>query len=477
MLPQILRAPFLRAGSIAFGLTAAVGCTQTVPSQFKLLQANDAAQAATDVSETKVEKFTVPVDILWVIDNSASMLTSQTKLKNGLSAFARDYLTKPGTDIQLAVITTDTFVANPAWNDFLNTPNPTTKKTPLQIHASKSGGARQWGPEYAKLKSSELMQTKRLGSGLVSKFKSLVSVGTAGIYEEHGFDSVEQFIADNELGSSPNKLFRKNSQRIIVFLSDENDQSLGENVIPDPRKLLYSGSYYTGKNTASADAILPPQFTISCGPGEEYVKGAEITASTAMTLCLRPNLAEPVAKFKARLDRFFQNLDGVPGGNPNYFVTAIVGQDPATIVSLRKNTTEKNAETGLTVITNEIGTRYLELVSQTGNGSFAMDIGANDYTPILDKVGLEIEKRSVQTKKLPQTTIALERQPDLSEPFFVTLVRDGGARSNLEKSQYSVSGKIVKITDQAMIDSLQPGDLFYVVSQPNEQVPAEKRRN
>jgi hypothetical protein len=100
--------------AVALALLAA-GCTQSVPSQFKLLRAEDSAPAAFEVGEVVVEKHGAPVDILWVVDNSASMLTSQTKLKNGLAAFARDYLTKDGTDIQLAVITTDTYVANNAW--------------------------------------------------------------------------------------------------------------------------------------------------------------------------------------------------------------------------------------------------------------------------------------------------------------------------------------------------------------------------
>ena len=248
---------------IGVGLLSASGCTQSVPSQFKLSPATDSAPAAFEVGEVKVEKHSVPIDVLWVIDNSASMKSSQTKLLNGLAKFASDYLTKSGTDIHLAVVTTDTFVANEAWSKYLNTPTSTSKSTPLQIHHEKAPGARQWGPDYAKLSSSSLLSTKSK-SGLVSKFQSEVLVGTQGIYEEHGFDSVDQFLIDNEKGSSPNKLFRKGSQRIVVFLSDEDDQSVGfngsgeMNAGPEPRKLLYSGSYYTGVNDDEANRILPP---------------------------------------------------------------------------------------------------------------------------------------------------------------------------------------------------------------------------
>jgi hypothetical protein len=397
--------------AVAVALLAA-GCTQSVPSQFKLLRAEDSAPAAFEVGEVVVEKHGAPIDILWVVDNSASMLTSQTKLKNGLAAFARDYLTKDGTDIQLAVITTDTYVANNAWEKYLNTENPETKKTPLQVHASKEPNQRQWGPDYAKISASALMSTKSK-SGLVSNFQSRVLVGTQGMYEEHGFDSVAQFIADNEKGSSANKLFRKGSQRIIIFLS-------------------------------------------------------------AMTLCARPGTVEGVNVFKDQLDSFFRGLDGNPVGSPNYFVTAIVGQDPKTIETLRRNTTEKNAETKLTVITNEIGSRYLDLVNEAGNGSFAMDIGASDYSPILKKIGLEIEKRSVVKKTSPQTTFILDRAPDTREKLVVTVQTAGGRVFVLADSQYHVAANKLVITDKSLISVLQPGDRISVQYQPATVLPASK---
>lgn len=457
------------AALVAFG---GAGCTQSVPSQFKLMPAQDTAPAAFEVGEVVVEKRGAPVDILWVIDNSASMLTSQTKLKNGLSAFARDYLTKDGTDIQLAVITTDAFVANEAWQKYLTTENPETKKTPLQVHREKEPNQRQWGPDYAKLPGGALMSTKSK-SGLISNFQSRVLVGTQGIYEEHGLDSVEQFLADNELGASTAKLFRKGSQRIIIFLSDENDQSVGRHVGPEPRKLLYSGSYYSGKDRATADKILPAHFTIDC-PGDAYVTGAPITASTAMTLCMRPGIVEGVDAFKNRLDAFFRKLDGNANGNPNYFVTAIVGQNPATIEALRKNTKERNAETGLTVITNEIGTRYLDLVSVAGNGSFAMDIGANDYSPILKKIGLEIEKRSLVKKTSPQTSFTLDRAPDPRERLVVTVELATGKSIVLAASQYHLAGNKLVISDKSLISVLQPGDRITVQYQPSTVLPAAK---
>ncbi|MBS1962462.1 MAG: hypothetical protein JST04_09615 [Bdellovibrionales bacterium] len=462
-----------RVASIVLALVAGAGCTQASHNEFKMLPAQESAAAAFEVGETVVEKHGAPVDILWVIDNSASMLTSQTKLKNGLASFARDYLTKSGTDIQLAVITTDAFVANEAWEKYLNTENPDTKKTPLQVHASKAGGQKQWGPDYAKLSSGALMKTKNGASGLVSNFQSRVLVGTQGIYEEHGLDSVTEFLADNEKGSGLNKLFRKGSQRIIIFLSDEDDQSVGDHVGPEPRKLLYSGSYYTGKDAATAAKILPSQFSINC-PGTPNEAKTPITAQTAMTLCVDASSLQPVGEFKSKLDAFFRDLDGSPAANPNYFVTAIVAKDDSTIETLRRNTKEKNSETGLTVITNEKGSRYLDLVGQVANGSFAMDIGADDYSPILKKIGLEIEKRSVVKKTSPQTTFTLERAPDTRERLVVTVETADGRSVELSANQFHVAANKLVITDKNLIAVLQPGDRVRVQYQPSTVLPAAK---
>jgi len=470
----ILKKKIYCGASILGVLSAGLGCTKSVPSQFSQNPATDTAPASITVSEDKVETVTRPVDILWVIDNSASMSTSQATLSKGLAKFAADFLSKRGTDVQLAVITTDVFVANDAWQTYLNTPIPSKKQTPLEIHKAKAPGEAQWGPDYAKLSASALMSTKSK-AGLVSNFQKRVLVGTQGVYEEHGFDSVDQFIADNEKGSSPNKLFRKGSQRVIIFLSDEDDQSVGANVGPEPRKLLYSGSYYTGANAADADKILPPQFTISC-PGTPNVVGQPITADTAMTICVRnpEQTLEPVPAFKARLDAFFRALDGNPNGNPNYFVTAIVGQDRANLEKLRRDTKEKNSETKLTVITNELGKRYMDLVNQTGNGSFTMDIGAKDYSPILAKLVTEITNRWTDTRSVPQTTFDLDRAPKEGARLIVTVEYASGTSVVLTADQFHVAGSKLIITDKSVKADLRPGDRITVQYQPSSVLPAAK---
>ncbi|MBC7384595.1 MAG: VWA domain-containing protein [Cryobacterium sp.] len=449
-----------RKGLMIFAASAALSsCTQSVPSQFKVMAADDTVEAGYEVKKVTVTNHAQPVDVLWMIDNSASMKPSQTKLRKGLAQFAKKFL-RSGTDIQLGVITTDSFVASPLWEKYLATPlYPKQKQTPRTFKP-------QWGEDYAKLSASDVMKTKGMSSlgGLVSRFESQVTVGTDGIYEEHGFGSVSEFLADNEKSGSAkaHPLFRKGSQRIIIFLSDEDDQSVdASNVGPEPRKLLYKGSYYTGKNKAEADRILPAQFTIDCPTSVVDGKTLE-----PMSLCMRPGLVTPVDGFKSELDGFFRELDGSgAAGAPNYMVVSIVSKDLKTIESLRAQVKGE--------ITQERGERYIQLADSVANGSFSMDIGAEDYSPILAKIGLEIQNRSVSTEYSPQSTVTLDRVPDTREALVVSIL-NGGSRITLKPSQYSISGNTLKLTDDALLKSLKPGDRVFVRSQPSTVLPAKK---
>jgi hypothetical protein len=440
-----------------------LGCTQSAPNQFVQLPSKDSTQAGQllvdETVEEKVEVSSLPVDILWVIDNSASMKPAQDKLSAGLSAFARKFLLKKGTDIQMAVITTDTFVANELWEKYLLTevyPGTKDKRTPKDFNKA-------WGADFARLAPSRILRSKQ-ANGLVSRFQSQVKVGTDGIYEERGLADNEAWdggARSNRSGSREGSpLFRKGSQRVIVFLSDEDDQTVPEHAAgPEPRKLLYRGAYYVGKDQAQADRILPDNFTIDCPAS--IVKDAEgkDVELAPMSVCLRPGRAMSVAEFKTALDRFFSTLDG--STNPNYLVASIVTKDLSTIQWLRSQV--KNE------ITHERGERYIQLADLVGNGSFSMDIGAKSYAPILEKIGLEIEKRSIQRhvvkKFVPQTKIKLEFEPD--PRIAIRLVIDGeNGRRVLEKGQFTITRNILTITDETVIKSLKPGDSYFVDSQP-----------
>jgi hypothetical protein len=87
-----------------------VGCTGQIASSFRLKQQEQSFNSQQEIN-TKI-------DLLWVIDNSSSMDVSQEKLRKGFSGFAKKYM-QPTWDIQVAVITTDTYLAHSAFSSYL----------------------------------------------------------------------------------------------------------------------------------------------------------------------------------------------------------------------------------------------------------------------------------------------------------------------------------------------------------------------
>ena len=103
------------------------GCTGQLPSSFRFRQAEELFNS-TDFVNTKL-------DMLWVIDNSGSMNVSQGRIRDGFTSFAAKYM-KPTWDIRVAVITTDTYIANSAftnyWNSYLVNPGSNFRSSYLR---------------------------------------------------------------------------------------------------------------------------------------------------------------------------------------------------------------------------------------------------------------------------------------------------------------------------------------------------------
>ncbi len=84
-----------------------IGCGEHTPS-FSILPA-----AQTFVQDA--EPVNAKVDILWVIDNSGSMATSQANLVNNFQSFIQGFMDR-NYDFQMAVTTTDAYRAKPPYN-------------------------------------------------------------------------------------------------------------------------------------------------------------------------------------------------------------------------------------------------------------------------------------------------------------------------------------------------------------------------
>ena len=127
------------------------------------------------IKVTSVKK----ADILWVVDNSGSMQSSQNKLSNNFSLFIEDFAEKD-INFKMAIITTDSAI-------------------------DKSGN---------KLNSSELKKNKQK---FIDDFKTKIKVGTQGSHVEKAFEMTKKFL---ESYSSWN---RSNALLAIIFVSDEKE--------------------------------------------------------------------------------------------------------------------------------------------------------------------------------------------------------------------------------------------------------------
>lgn len=524
----------MKIRNIVFLAALATGCTKQTPQSFQLLPVTDNFNTATAIN--------TQIDMLWVIDNSASMDNEQNSLRIGLSAFASKYL-QPTWDIRIGVITTDSYVANSAFQPWLQTTvsgspgwvSPyissrlSTWKNPswdssllnLQTGAFTSGftyndEVHAFGPNYARLMAgihdgpttalcSEADpyffsgtsqckirddQTKYSGpshclspasgesaitqcvntlendtvhSGqpvistlppagtagdsawvtqITQNFMINASVGTSGIGSQRGFGSLSQFLSDNETGPSP--YFRPGSVRVIVFVSDADDQT---QVLPS--------SPPSGFNPFTGYLTNCPSKTVD---------------SYTYTIASCPNPASLVAvsTVKAQLDSFFQNLDGNASGTTSYIVVPVTPLAGTSIQTLQAQRSAEDSAVaagdgnlpncGALCTSVDRGDRYLALMNLVGQGSFSSDLASSNYSQFLESLGQAmIEKRA---------SFTLSRTPSSTEDLVVVVNFSDGSSEAIPSASYVVTGTTLTITDNNLILSFSQGDSLSVTYQP-----------
>ncbi|MBI2520079.1 MAG: VWA domain-containing protein [Bdellovibrio sp.] len=127
------------------------------------------------------------VDILWVVDNSGSMGNEQDALARNFDAFINGFLTK-GIDFRMAITTTDA-----------------------------SRAARDGRLVGRILTSADALADE---AAFKNDFKTFIKVGTGGSGIEQGLHSSLTFLAING-----NTFLRSDANLVIVYISDEEDQS------------------------------------------------------------------------------------------------------------------------------------------------------------------------------------------------------------------------------------------------------------
>lgn len=542
------------------------GCTSYNPDAFRYAQQFEAFSLA--------QNFNTKVDLLWVVDNSASMDVAQDRLRTAFTAFANTYM-KPTWDIQVAVITTDTYLANagfstwldttvpgttgwttayltarmaalsnPSWNTSLfnsitgvftkgikykelvpvwggtgelysllkpglhdgPTPAICSEYTPsvyfyngaTQCHerddtANGTGTSACLNPntglgETAIKQCVNTLQNNTVRSGkaiistmppagvvadsawtqqLVDDFLINVTTGSSGHGSERGLGSVTQLLEDNE--STATRFFRTGSLRAIIFVADEDDQTMA---IPSSPPAGFAPTSLYKCDLAGLQALNPGagignNGSLCCANGTcSYGSlGTSCTPKTVGTLtytpsiCPDPNELVPVTTIKSTIDAFFRGLDGDSSGDPNYFVASIVPLIDTSISTLQADRTTEDTNVGATKITaTDRGDRYIAFGDAVANGSMSMDLGSSDYSPILQQIGNQIIQKRASFK--------LSRAPTNQEEMIVAILHSDGRVTTLRSTQYSINGATVSITDLNFILTLGTGDRITIDYQP-----------
>jgi hypothetical protein len=563
---------------IALAALVFSACTGSVPGSFHLQQQEQAFDVQIQVN-TKI-------DLLWVVDNSASMDVSQDKLRKGFTAFAQKYM-QPTWDIRVAVITTDAYLANPAFSTYLNTTIPLPKNFPVGsptmyqssyissrlatfvnpawnptlvnlLNGTFPSGLKYkelvpaWGPSYAQLlpglhdgpiaglcweglpyflfaetkcnirddqnayngpshclnpSGSETAITQcvntvendTIHSGkaiistmppqgipgdaawiqqLINNFMINVTTGAVGGGSERGMSSVLQLLSDNEDKSTA--FFRKDSLRAVIFVSDEDDQSMTLPATPpagfspfydyacDQAGLIAANGSapILGVSGAYAGYCCSPgncnygsygtygQFGISCAP--KTVDGFTYTTG----ICPVASKLLPVSGIKGQMDSFFRTLQADASADPNYFIVAITPLTGQSIQIMGARRAQDDTDAGaLKISAVNRGDRYIALANTVGNGSMTMDIAEDDYSPILDAIGRTIIEK--------QGTFVLNRVPTGAGKFVVAIAHANGTQTVVPSDKFSLSGNVLQFTDLSTILAFTATDKIVINYEPS----------
>jgi len=283
-------------GFAAMAMTAA--CDKTDRS-FSLLDAGSSFQQ----SATYVPR---PIDVLWIVDNSGSMESSQSNLTTNFQSFIDGFQQK-GYDFNMAVTGSDAWRA--AYQSNATNKSMLSRARPGEINYSTN--------PLTYLTNSGVFIMNRLTPNLSQKFVTAATQGIRGTGDERAFASIKAF-----LDAPANADFRRSDAILaVIIVSDEDDFSANTST-------YVAGQFNDEVN--SDPVVLPPS-----------------ASATNLYNLYRDSRLDTVASYKAY-------LDGLVGAG-NYSINMIGVMDTACKTSL--NTTFGG---------RRIGRRYMELADLTG---------------------------------------------------------------------------------------------------------------
>ncbi len=214
-------------GSLIIISVALIGCSKGDPSFSKLASSQTFEQTKTNEGK---------IDILWVVDNSGSMIEEQENLANNFQSFIASFNSK-GYEYQMSVITTDAYFDSysnaenrsifrqkgiattldaATGNYTLNVPDTNTNEC--------EAGQEKVGSFCFVDSNINILTPESLGglyTTLEQNFITNTLQGNGGSGDERAFDSVVQAF---ELGKNDTDTFlREDSFFSVIIVSDEED--------------------------------------------------------------------------------------------------------------------------------------------------------------------------------------------------------------------------------------------------------------
>lgn len=191
---------------LASAILSVVACDKGSTS-YSLLEDGSSFQQNSSPVNTKV-------DVLWVIDNSGSMQSSQNNLAANFPTFINSFVSK-GYDFQLGVTTTDAFLARPEWTFYYNmVPKPSYYEGGTQAQKARF---RDGVPGN----HSGFFLLTPSTPNLAANFVTNVTQGVDGAGDERSLQSMETALL-SQLNAG---FIRQNSFLSVIILTDEDDFS------------------------------------------------------------------------------------------------------------------------------------------------------------------------------------------------------------------------------------------------------------
>ncbi|MBX9767506.1 MAG: hypothetical protein K2X47_09570 [Bdellovibrionales bacterium] len=214
--------------------------------------------------------FNNKIDVLWVMDQSDSMMIHRTNLANQIGSFV-DILVQKKMDFQMAVTT-------------------------MNMGSSGEKGAFIGSPKVI--------------SGLAPNVKNLfaqtILTGTSGVALSRGLDAMKAALQPGLLSGANQGFLRSDAKLVIIFISDDNDRSSGTPVefmqfLDNTRPPFPFG---VRGWTANFIGITDPQKCTTGGMapnvGDRFIAMARETNGASENLC-SPTLVQALENIRSRL--------------------------------------------------------------------------------------------------------------------------------------------------------------------------------